>query len=108
MLRIYDRRIHLCDAVISDADLSYTNFSDATLTKATIQGCKKFGNLVCHNANFNGIIMDNSDKELSKYLKDHYAMNITEEPGVQSIVSHKVINVFASGSESSCKDVPTS
>jgi hypothetical protein len=51
--------------------------------------------------------MDKEDKDLLKHLKDHNAMNIPEEPGVQRIVTHKVIDVFPSDSKY-CKDVPTS
>jgi uncharacterized protein YjbI with pentapeptide repeats len=96
---------NLTSAIISDADLSYANFSDATLTDATIEGCKKFENLVCYNANFNGVTMDKEEKELLKYLKDHNAMNIPEEPGVQSKVSLEV--KITSPSDSEC-NVPTS
>jgi uncharacterized protein YjbI with pentapeptide repeats len=95
---------NLSYATILEADLSNANLSAANLTCAIIKGCQKYNNLVCRDADFNAVSIDN--KELLECLKTNQPTNIPQAPTIecQDTVPPKLIN--ASPSKDS-KSVPT-
>ena len=70
----------LLKANLSYADLSYTNLSSADLSGANMRNSiilevEYLGGLICDNADFKDAIID--DAELSEYLENHNAKNIS-------------------------------